>query len=62
MVKSNERVPDVFFSLFEILADDYGWRDSDGVLLLQSVISGKLHEAYFALDDSQRKDYTETRH
>ena len=55
--KFNERDPDVFFTLFEILADDHGWKDSERVLLLQSVMSAKAQEAYIAMDGSERKDY-----
>lgn len=55
--KFNERDPDLFFSLFEILATDHGWSDLERVLLLQSVISGKAQEAFIALSELQRKNY-----
>ncbi|KAL2077768.1 hypothetical protein ACEWY4_027272 [Coilia grayii] len=55
--KFNERDPDTFFSLFEILAADHAWTDSERVLLLQSVIFGKAQEAFIALTDAQRKRY-----
>ncbi len=31
--KFNERDPDIFFSLFESVADDRGWSDSERMLL-----------------------------
>jgi len=44
--KFNEREPDVFFSLFEQLADARSWSVSYRTLLLQSVLTGKAQEAY----------------
>lgn len=55
--KFNERDPDLFFSLFKILATDHGWSDSERILLLQSVIIGKTQEVYIALNESQRQSY-----
>ncbi|XP_030283654.1 uncharacterized protein LOC115587797 [Sparus aurata] len=47
--KFNEKDPDVFFSLFERLAEARGWSDSDQTLLLQCVLTGKAQEAYASL-------------
>ena len=47
--KFNERDPDVFFSLFERLAEARSWSDSDRTLLLQCVLTGKAQEAYASL-------------
>lgn len=55
--KFNERDPDIFFSLFENIADDRNWGDSERTLLLQSVITGRAQEAFVALSASQRKNY-----
>lgn len=55
--KFDECDPDLFFSLFERLAKDHQWSDSNCVLLLQSVITGKAQQAYIALDDLQCKEY-----
>ena len=45
--KFNERDSDVFFSLFERLAEARGWLDSDQTL--QCVMTGKAQEAYASL-------------
>lgn len=55
--KFNEADPDVFFSLFESIAEDRGWSDSDCTLLLQSVLVGKAQEAFVALPGAERKIY-----
>lgn len=57
MPKFNEKDPDVFFSLFENVAEDRGWDDTERTFLLQSVLVGKAREAYIALSKSQRKIY-----
>ena len=36
--KFNEKDPDVFFSLFESLAEERGWSDADRTSLIQSVL------------------------
>lgn len=46
-----------FFNLFESVADDRGWSDSEKTLLLQSVLVGKAQEAYISLSVSERKKY-----
>ncbi len=53
--KFNERDPDIFFSLFESVADDRGWSDSERTLLLQSVLVGRAQEAFIALPVLDRK-------
>lgn len=47
--KFDEREPDVFFSLFERIAELRGWPEADCVIMLQSVLTGKAQEAYLAL-------------
>lgn len=49
--KFNEKDPDVFFSLFERVAQAEGWSDSDQILLLQCVLSGKAQETYASLSN-----------
>lgn len=46
--KFNERDPDVFFSLFESLADERSWSDAGRTALIQSVLPLKAQEAYLA--------------
>lgn len=45
----NEHDPDIFFSLFERVADTRGWSDAEKTLLLQCILTGKAQEAYCAL-------------
>lgn len=55
--KFNEKDPDVFFSLFENVAADRGWSESDQTLLLQSVLVDKAQEAFVALSATDRREY-----
>lgn len=55
--KFNERDPDVFFSLFESIAEERNWPVADRVVMLLSVITGRAQEAYMALTVEDRKDY-----
>lgn len=57
----NERDPDVFFSLFEGVADDRGWSDSEKTLLLQTVLVGKAQDAVVALSLPDRKSYVKVK-
>lgn len=50
--KFNERDPDVFFSMFERVAEARGWPDSTRTLMLQCVLTGRAQEAYAALSNS----------
>ncbi|XP_063050483.1 uncharacterized protein LOC134445328 [Engraulis encrasicolus] len=59
--KFNERDPDIFFSLFENVADQRGWTDSERTLLLQSIFTGKAQEAFVALSATDRKIYTKVK-
>ncbi len=59
--KFNERDPDIFFSLFESVADDRGWSDSERTLLLQSVLVGRAQEAFIALPVLDRKKYVKVK-
>lgn len=53
----NEKNLDVFFSLFESVAEDRGWNDAERTVLLQSVFEGRAQEAYISLSATSRKDY-----
>ena len=55
--KFNEREPDVFFSLFEHVADDLNWGDEERTLLLQTVLVGRAQKAFVALPSEERKVY-----
>ena len=55
--KFNEKDPDVFFSLFESLAEERGWSDADRTSLIQSVLPPKAQDAYIALLPAERKVY-----
>ena len=56
--KFDEREPDVFFSLFEHVADDLNWGDEERTLLLQTVLVGRGQKAFVALLSAERKVYT----
>ena len=56
--KFDEREPDVFFSLFEHVADDLNWGDEERTLLLQTVLVGRGQKAFVALPSAERKVYT----
>ena len=47
--KFNEKDPDIFFVLFERLAEARNWSDAERTLLLQCVLTGKAQEALSAL-------------
>lgn len=47
--KFNEKEVETFFTLFERVADARGWVDSDRVVLLQCVLTGRAQEALCAL-------------
>ena len=55
--KFSERDPDTFFLLFERLARNRNWSDSEQTLLLQCVFTGKAQEAYAALSMSDSENY-----
>ncbi|XP_034062115.1 uncharacterized protein LOC117539871 [Gymnodraco acuticeps] len=55
--KFNERDPDIFFTLFEHIAEARNWSDSDRVLLLQCVLTGRAQEAYSAICGENTLDY-----
>lgn len=55
--KFNEHDPDVFFSLFERVAEMQGWSKTNCVLLLQCVLVGKAQLAFSALTIDECKDY-----
>ena len=55
--KFDESDPDTFFSLFERVANSRGWPDSERVVMLQSVFTGKAQAAYSALGERESKVY-----
>ena len=58
----NEEDVDLFFKLFERVAETQGWTDSDRALLLQCVLTGKAQRAYSALsvEDSRKYETVKT--
>lgn len=58
LLKFNEQDPDVFFSLFEDMAEDNDWSDLDCSMLLQSVLVGNAQEAHVPLASAERKILT----
>lgn len=44
--KLNERDPDIFFTLLERIAYVRDWPDTDRVLMLQCILTGRAQEAY----------------
>ena len=55
--KFNDRDPDIFFSLFEGIAEERGWNDAERTLLLQTVLPGRAQDAFVALPVTDRKCY-----
>lgn len=55
--KFNERDPDIFFVLFEPLAEARNWSDAECTLLLQCVLLGKAQEAFSALSATDSGSY-----
>lgn len=55
--KFTEHDPDLFFSLFERVADAKEWSDEEQTLLLQCVLTGKALEAYASLTVADSKEY-----
>ena len=53
--KFNDRDPEIFFSLFEGIAEERNWSDLERTLLLQTVLSGRAQDAYVALSVTERK-------
>lgn len=53
----NERDPEMFFSMFERLAEARGWPDSTRTSMLQCVLTGRAQEAFSALSNSDGMDY-----
>ncbi len=54
--KFNENNLDSFFSLFESVADDWGWSNAESTFLLQSVLEGKAKEVFISLSPVDRRD------
>ena len=48
----NERDPETFFSVFEHLAEAWGWPDSTCTLILQRMLMSRVQEAFSALSNS----------
>lgn len=55
--KFEESDPDTFFSLFERVANSRSWPDTERVVMLQSVFTGKAQAAYSALTERESRDY-----
>ena len=53
----NEKDPDIFFLLFDRVAEAQQWTDSECALLLQSVLTGKAQEAFAALTPIDSRSY-----
>ncbi|XP_039504978.1 uncharacterized protein LOC120460978 [Pimephales promelas] len=57
MPKFNERDPDIFFILFERIAEAKGWPSEERTMLLQCVLTGRAQEVFSALSLSDCSDY-----
>lgn len=55
--KFNEKDPDIFFVLFERLAEARNWSDTERILLLQCVFTGKAQEVFSALSVADSGSY-----
>ena len=55
--KFNEKEVDVFFTLFERVADARNWSDLDRTVLLQCVLTGRAQEAFASLSKQDCTDY-----
>ena len=55
--KFNERDLDVFFELFEHIAENRRWGNVERTLLLQAVITGRAQDAFIALKADERGNY-----
>lgn len=55
--KFNEHDPDVFFTLFECIAEMQGWSKTICVLLLQCVLVGMAQLSFSAPAIDECKDY-----
>ncbi|XP_033942524.1 uncharacterized protein cep104 isoform X1 [Pseudochaenichthys georgianus] len=53
----NEKDPDIFFVLFERLAEARDWSDVERTLLLQCVFTGKAQEAFAAMTAEDSSNY-----
>ncbi|KAL2076336.1 hypothetical protein ACEWY4_028068 [Coilia grayii] len=57
----NDQDPDVFFTLFERVADTSNWADEHRCLLPQCVLQGKAQEAYSSLPSGDSKVYSKVK-
>lgn len=57
VLEFNERDPDALFTLFKSVADARDWPNSDRVLMLQCVLTGRAQEAYSAVCGEDDLDY-----
>lgn len=55
--KFDEGDPNKFFSLFERIANTRNWPDSERVVMLQSVFTGKAQAAYSTRSERDSKSY-----
>uniref|UniRef100_A0AAQ4QC33 Gypsy retrotransposon integrase-like protein 1 n=1 Tax=Gasterosteus aculeatus aculeatus TaxID=481459 RepID=A0AAQ4QC33_GASAC len=59
--KFSEKDVDVFFTLFERIADTRGWVDSDRIVLLQCVLTGRAQEVFSSLSLEDSGDYAKVK-
>lgn len=59
--KFNEDEPEIFFSLFERVADARSWSDAERTVLLQSVLTGKAQEAFSSLSVTDSLSYAKVK-
>ena len=57
----NEREVEVFFTLFERVADARGWDDADRTVLLQCVLTGRAQEAFSSLSSEDSGTYVKVK-
>ena len=55
--KFDEQEVEVFFTLFERVADARGWDNSDCTVLLQCVLTGRAQEAFASMSAEDSTDY-----
>lgn len=56
MPRFDEKDPDIFFALFECVAEVRGWPDSQKTLLLQFIFTGKAGRVFSALSFPESGD------
>ncbi|XP_043964972.1 uncharacterized protein LOC122826755 [Gambusia affinis] len=59
--KFSDKDVEIFFSLFERVAETRGWSDSDRIVLLQCVLVGRAQEAFSMLSLIDSQDYAKVK-